>query len=294
MILGSICAVTTVVPDLAPIEKAYTELLGCRVLSRGTVQHATAIGWGAPGVAGCRFLVLVAEVGDETSLRFIEDPSAGPCSAFMTHGWNATEITVQDTDDLATRLEGSAFRIIGSPRNLTGFDWIRAMQVLGPAGECLYLTDVGGDASLAAARGSVGQVFIAVVGGADILALSDFYATLFDNPVSPPVSIPIGVINDAHGLPAQQGHALALVELPAGTRIELDQYPPSAVTREVRPGRLPPGMCMVSFHCDDLAGLDLLAPAGTASLPPFDGGLSGCLKGPAGELIELWCRTPAA
>jgi hypothetical protein len=105
VLLGSICGVTTVVPDLGPIEQAYTAYLGMRVIARGEVAAADAESWGAPLTAGCRFITLVPEIGEATCLRFIEDAAAGACAPFVSHGWNATEITVRDTDALAARLE---------------------------------------------------------------------------------------------------------------------------------------------------------------------------------------------
>ncbi len=289
--LQSICAVTIVVPDLGPIEHAYTEWLGMRVLARGTVPNAAAASWGAKLTAGCRFITLVPEIGEATCLRFIEDKAAGPSAAFVSHGWNATEITVRDTDALAARLAHSPFAIIGPPANLKGFEWIRAMQVLGPAGECLYFTDVGGDPALAQPTAAVGQVFIVVAGGGSIDALASFYGSRFPNEVSNPVEIPIGVINRANGLSADTRHKLALVTLPGGTRIELDQYPPCTGPRETVPGHLPPGMAMVSFLVDRL-------PEGTgnlieAGLLPVTGGRRACMVGAAGELIEL-CAPPAS
>jgi len=270
--LGSICGVTTVVPDLDPIEHAYTHYLGMRVIERGTVDAAQAQAWGAPACAGCATLTLVPEIGEATSLRFIADPAAGRCAPFTTFGWNATEITVRDTDALAARLATSPFRIIGPPANLKGFESIRAMQVTGPAGECLYLTDVRAEASLAQASAAVGQVFIVVVGGADIDALSAFYGAHFPNEISPPVEIPIGVISTANALPADTRYKLGLVTLPGGTRIELDQYPPHTGPRPTLPGHLPPGMAIVSFSLDGQAGASTHA---------------SCLRGAAGEIIEL-------
>jgi hypothetical protein len=266
--LGAIRGVTFTVPALAPVEHAYTHWLGHRVVARGTVSAAAASSWGAPAVAGCRVLVLAPELGEETFLRFIEDPMAGTVAPFTSFGWNATELTVRDTDALAASLAGSPFTVIGPPANLTGFEWIRAMQVLGPAGECLYLTDVGGDAGLAQARGRVGQVFIVVCAGPDVGALVAFHRDRLQAEVSDPVQVPIGVINRAHGLPAGTRHGLALVTLPGGTRLELDQYPASATVRAMRPGHLPPGMSVVSF--DAAAGQKV-----------------ACFSGAAGELIEV-------
>jgi hypothetical protein len=277
--LGAIRAVTITVPALDPVEHAYTNFLGHRVVARGTVSAAASVSWGAPATAGCRLLVLAPAVGEETFLRFIEDPLAGAAPPFGSFGWNATELTVLDTDALAASLAGSPFTIIGPPANLTGFEWIRAMQVLGPAGECLYLTDVAKDAGLAHARGPVGQVFIVVCAGPDVGAMAGFYRDRFQAEVSDPVQVPIGVINRAHGLPAGTKHGLALVTLPGGTRLELDQYPASATVRPVRAGHLPPGMSVVSFD----GGI----AAERADIPPFEGRPVVCLKGEAGELIEL-------
>ena len=266
--LGSIRTVTTVVPALDPIEHAYTQYLGMRVAARGSIDPAQAQAWSAPACAGCRTLSLVPEIGQATSLRFIEDAAAGTCRPFTTHGWNATEITVRDTDALAARLADSPFRIIGPPANLKGFEWIRAMQVLGPAGECLYLTDVGADATLAQASGPVGQIFIVVVGGADIDAIAGFYGAHFPNEISAAVEVPIGVINRANGLPPEARHKLAILKLPGGTRIELDQYPPCTGPRPVVPGHLPAGMAIVSFAVDPVPATSIL-------------------RGAAGEIVEL-------
>ena len=47
---------------------------------------------------------------------------------------------VDDVDALAAELASSPFRIIGGPADLSFSDQIRAMQVVGPAREVLYLT----------------------------------------------------------------------------------------------------------------------------------------------------------
>ncbi len=266
--LGSICAVTTVVHDLDPIEHAYTRFLGMRVVARNKVTPAQAAAWGAPACVERDTITLAPETGQATTMRFIADPAAGISAPFTTFGWNATEITVRNTDALAERLAESPFRIIGPPSNLKGFEHIRAMQVVGPAGECLYLTDVHADATLAQASADVGQVFIVVVGGPDIDALSAFYAGRFGNEISDPVRVPIGVINAANKLPADTRHALAIMKLQHGTRVELDGYPPGTAPRTIVPGHLPPGMAIVSFREVSQSGVS-------------------CIRGAAGEILEL-------
>src|SRR5256885_5162493 len=50
---------------------------------------------------------------------------------------------------------------------------IRAMQVIGPAGECCYFTEIGADSglNLAQALSFVGRVFIVIAAGSDVDAL---------------------------------------------------------------------------------------------------------------------------
>ncbi len=286
--LGAIRAVTCSVPDLGLIERAYVNELGYVVAARGLVGFAQACAWGAPDTTGFPVLTLAPASGEAVFLRFIEDPHATGWTALTTFGWNATEFIVQNVDELARRLEGGAFRIIGPPRPLTRFPQIRAMQVLGPAGECCYFTQVAAECGLdlAVAHSYVGRVFIVVAAGPDANALFAPYAR-FGNSFDPPVATPVRVISNAHNLPLDTLHRHGLIRLPEGTRIEVDEYPRTACPRDRVDGLLPPGMAIVSFsvrsfdHCGPLVG-----PPAPAELPGSKRA-SACLRGTAGELIEL-------
>ncbi|WP_148293498.1 hypothetical protein [Azospirillum sp. B4] len=283
--LGTIRAVTHVVPDLDAIRAAYGTVLGYQPVAEGTLPVDTAAAWGAPAMAGRRYLTLAPACGTPAWLRFVESPAAAGWQALTTHGWNATEILVQDVDTLTTRLEGTTFRVIVPPKSLQRFPMIRAMQVLGPAGECLYLTQVGAGSGLdlAQAAAFVGHVFIVVAGGPDLDALFATYAG-FANAIDPSVSTRVQVISWSNGLPPETEHAHGLVKLPLGTLIELDAYPAVTRPRDTAPGELPPGMAMVSFTVDDASAL-----AGLATYPALlpGGGTSACFRGAAGEWIEL-------
>lgn len=285
--LGAIRAVTYCVPDLLAVERAYVDILGYTVAAHGRIGAHLAQAWGAEEITGLRALLLAPASGEAVFLRFIADPWAGACTALTTHGWNATEFVVQDVDALALRLEKSPFRIIGPPKGLTRFPMIRAMQAIGPAGECCYFTEVGAGSglSLAEAHAFVGRVFIVVAAGPDADALFTPYRE-FANAVDPPVATPIAVISAAHGLPLDTPHRHGLVRLPHGTLIELDQYPPAARARPCAPGRLPPGMAMVTLDVGSRAGDRAITPLAAGDLPGIDG-FSTCLRGAAGELIEL-------
>lgn len=291
-VLGAIRAVTYSVPDLGAVERAYIGELGYTLARRGRVGAVEAHAWGAPAAQGMPMLVLAPASGEPVYLRFVEDPRAAGWRALTTFGWNATEFVVQDVDALARRLDGGAFEIIGPPKSLTRFPMIRAMQAIGPAGECCYFTQVGAGCGLdlASARSFVGRVFIVVDAGPDVDALFAPYRT-FGNAVDPPVATPVTVISRAHGLPADTLHRHGLVRLAEGTLIELDQYPASARPRVLGAERLAPGMAMVTFAVDSLGQHDFIAPPAACELPVL-GGTAACVRGAAGELIELAAPRP--
>jgi hypothetical protein len=285
--LECIRGVTCCVPELRVIEECYGKWLDYRVIERGVVPDAVAGVWGAPRAAGAAYVTLAPASGEPTYLRFVEDARCRGWRALTTHGWNVAEFVVQDVDALASSFEGSPFRIIGPPSSLQRFPMIRAMQVLGPAGECLYFTQVGPGSGLdlATAESFVGRVFIVVAGGPDLAAMFDAYGG-FDNAVDPPVATRVRVISLLNGLPESTQYAHGLVKLGAGTLIELDQYPECTRPRVVARDSLPPGMAMVSFTVtgpDDADRHSRPVPA------LFPGGQAHCatMRGAAGELIEL-------
>jgi hypothetical protein len=284
--------VTYGVPDLEVIERAYVGELGYTLARRGHVGAGAARAWGAPAAEGAPVLILAPANGEPVYLRFVQDACSAGWTALTSFGWNATEFVVQDVDALARRLDGGAFEIIGPPKPLTRFPMIRAMQVIGPAGECCYFTQVGAGSglNLAPARSFVGRVFIVVAAGPDVDALFAPYAA-FANAADPPVATPVTVISRAHGLPAETLHRHGLVRLTEGTLIELDQYPASARPRAPAGDGIVPGMAMVTFAVDALGHHDFIAPPAPCELPMV-GGTAACLRGAAGELIELAAPQP--
>lgn len=285
--LACIRGVTCCVPELGAIEEAYCKWLGYRVLERGAIPQAAAGAWGAPRTAGARYLTLGPSSGEAAYLRFVEDEGSRGWRALTTHGWNVAEFVVQDVDALASSFKGSPFRIIGPPTSLQRFPMIRAMQVLGPAGECMYFTQVGPGSGLelASAQSFVGRVFIVVAGGPDLGAMFEAYGR-FDNAVDPPVSTRVRVISLLNGLPEDTEYSHGLIKLGGGTLVELDQYPEQARPRAIRPDTLPPGMAIVSFSVSGADQGDQLAWSEPALFPGAKTS-SAILRGATGELIEL-------
>lgn len=290
-VLSSILAVTIVVPDLEAVETAYARHLHYEVVARGTVDEALARAWAAPAMRGRRTVLMGPESGEHVYLRFVESPSSAGYAALKTLGWNAAELLVEDPDALADRLRDSPFRIVGPPRNLQYNPRIRALQVLGPAGELLYLTRIppGGSLfDLGSAASFVDRTFIVVLGGPDMAAMQAFYCDVLGVPVIAARPSRVEVLNEAWGFDAQHEIPLGIARLPRNFLVELDEYPPAAPVRQARAGELSPGIAIVTFVVDTLArdGPYVAAPTALAAAP-YHGRRSALLRGAAGELVEL-------
>jgi catechol 2,3-dioxygenase-like lactoylglutathione lyase family enzyme len=289
--LSAIVAVTLLVPDVEAAERAYRDTLSYETVERGAVPAAQAERWGAAALAGREYAVLRPMSGEPVYLRMVETaaPAVPPMRAL---GWNATELLVEDPELLAPRVAGSPFRVIAPPAPLDLNPAVVAMQVLGPAGELLYLTRMPAGQSkfgLGSATSFVDRVFIVVLGARELRSSLDFYATTFGLPVTEPLPSRVAILADAWGLPPQRPFLIGIARLPERFLIEVDEYPPEARTKPAAEGELPAGMAMVSFAVGSLEPFLPRLVAPPAPLPglPYAGRRAGVLRGPDGEHIEL-------
>lgn len=291
--LGPIRCVTVTAEDPHALAALYREWLDYRDVSGGDgpVSQALAESWAAPAQAGARSILLAPAHDSGYWFRFVAGPG-DDYRALTTWGWNATELIVQDVDDLAARLADSPFRIIGPPEDLSFTDAIRAMQIEGPAGEVVYLTQFKRrleEFDTPEPLCPVDRCFIVILGGPDLSALRQFYQSRFAVPEAPVMPVKITVLSEALGLPADQLHELSALPLAGQSFIEADQYPAQTVARTVPTGSLPPAMAIVSFEVPDLSAHlpSAIGPIYTSELPPYRGARAMTLRGAAGELIEL-------
>jgi hypothetical protein len=289
--LGPISAVTITTPDLAASLDAYERYLGYRCRLDGVVPDALAAFWSLPALTGRRMVLLVPESGASACLRLIEAPPDPDYRIFGTLGWNAAELIVQDVDLLAQRLTDSPFRIIGPPADLSFSDQIRAMQVVGPANEVLYLTMAKSKLEqfdLPEARSFVDRVFIMILAGSSLEELQAWFSQHFGLPETPVIPSVISVLSEQWDLPQDYLHPIAAVPLAGQCYVELDQMPAAARRRPAASGQLPPGIASVTFEVDalppSLVGLRSQAPL---DLPPYGRRPALLTRGVAGELIEL-------
>ncbi len=292
-ILGPISAVTFATPELQSTIDAYRLYFGYELADHDRITPAMAAQFGRPALAGRRYALMLPGGEGQTWLRFVEskpDPAYRP---FRHKGWNAAELMVQDTDLAAERVANSPFRIIGPPANLSISDKIRAMQVLGPSNEGVYLTSF--KEKLAAfdvpeATHFIDRVFIVILGGTDCETVSAFYSRHFGVPEAKAVPSVITVLSAAHGLPADTRHQLAALSLAGQCYIEVDTMPPGTLERTSAPDELPPGISMVTFIVDRLPedpSMTWIAEPRTLAQAPYHGRRTAICIGPAGEWIEL-------
>ncbi len=290
--LKEIAIVTITVCNLAQVEQAWQQHFDYQTVETGEISEALADHWQAPGMAGDDYVLMQPVNKAPTYVRLIEDPAVAGYRPMTSHGWNATELLVSDTDQIAAGMADSAFEVIGAPRPLWDApDAPRVMQALGTGNELLYLTTnkramqgLGLDDSMP----MVERAFIMVTGGPSMQALRDFYGDVLGLAVGAAQDFQITMISKANDLPIETTYPLAVINLAPGYLIEVDELPAGIGPRPVESGRLPPGVAAVGFTADRAADdLDwLTAPAPLADAP-YNGRHTGLLRGPAGELIEV-------
>jgi catechol 2,3-dioxygenase-like lactoylglutathione lyase family enzyme len=283
MSLGPILAATIVTADVDKAERVYRAGLGLMVIASGRLSAAIAAAWGAPDLAGARWIGLASTSEGLGGLRLVEVPDR-PADALplASLGWAATEISVIDVDGRAATMDKAGFRVISPPLPLGSNSQIRAAQFAGPDGEAIYVTDVRayeGPFEVRHAEHPVEGCFIAVLAAADLDAARHFYETGYgtrrvtDRPVVVPCLTKQLALADGEMV------RISSQQLDGGCLLEIDAYPPRTPPRP-RASGLPAGVAMMTF-----AG-PADGPAGPAEWP-YRGRPTQTVRGAAGELIEL-------
>lgn len=258
---GPLIGVTLTTPDLDRSCEAYEHYLGYRG-ERNTVAPDLAGRLGVPDLAGRAMALLHPESGGPRFIRLVDGP-ADP-APLTTPGWTAVELIVRDLDRLAERLADSPFRVIGPPETLD-FDFtdaIRAMQVVGPSGEVLYLTEVSGRVpgfDLPEAKTDVGPPFIAVAGVADLSTWLASAHEAAEIESGAPIEARIGVLSAALGLHPDTRHRLTTVALGEASYLEIDHLPAPSSSRPLRHG-LPCGIIAAAIGVEDRRSPTVIEP----------------------------------
>jgi len=259
---GPLRHATLIVADAAPLIEAYG-LLGLAPTGLGRVDEAQALAWCRPALSGCAVTWLAAP-GSAPLLRLVELPAAAARPTRLSHGWLALEVLVRDVDALADRLQGSAFEVVGPPADLAVSPAIRAMQVVGPAGEMLYLTQVKQpvppfelplSAELTPAQ-DLGALFIGVMSVPDreaalaaCAAMTPRATLRFDTRVT--------VLSRALERPLDHPWPVATLQWAGRSLFEIDEVRDARIASPA-PGQPPDGLAWLTL--DGAAGMQELAP----------------------------------
>ena len=287
--MDTIRCATLTVSDLARSRGLYSDWLDYAVVEDGRVPGSLAESWGTPKVAGAPYSVLRPASGKPVFLRIIEQPPVPDYRPLRTHGWAAIEINNQDTLAVAERMERSPFEIIGPPKEIPGLDAIFAMQVQGPDGEIVYLTQIRGDMpdyDLPRAQSLIDRLFILVLACSDMEATGAWAESALGFEKGRSMEIPYTMISKAFGQPMDTLHALATLKSGRDVALEIDQYPDGVTARPQHDGWLPPCAAIGSFLAPDWNRL----PTDSARVHDsivYDGKPSLTLRDPDGALFEV-------
>jgi hypothetical protein len=251
--VGPILAGVVSTTDLGRSVTAYREGLGLAAVGAGTIDPRTAARWWAPAVAGSPYAVLATASGVGGAIWLVQAEPTPGYVPLRSYGWAALELSVADVDAAVAGL-GPDFRVLRAAAPLTGTTGavLRAAQVLGPAGEVLYLTEIRGElppfelpAPPDPAIAAVDGVYIAVYAARDLDRARAWWEAALPVRRCSDRHAAIGVLNQAFGLPASSTHRLSSLQLSGRSVVEIDQYPPAAGPRPMVPGALPPGVAVL-------------------------------------------------
>ncbi len=289
-------AATVTVADLAASQALYTEWLQYSVVETGRVDQDLAKSWGAVKTAGREYAVLQPASSASVYIRLIQQPARADYVSLTTFGWAALEICNQDTLAVNAIMEQSPFEIIGPPKQLDGMPAIFPMQVKGPDGEIIYLTEIRDDMpeyDLPRAASLIDTLFILVMACSDMEATGAWLEKHVGLEKGRSIEIVYTMISKAFGLPIDSKHAIATLKHERDVFIEIDGLPHAAAARRKHDGMLPPCMAIGSFIHPDFDTIDAINKTHWITPPVQRAGCiyhnkrAGTLRAPDGTLIEI-------
>lgn len=290
--LNPIRAATMGVADLEAAIGRFGSYFDYYQVEAGTVSTRLAEILGAPGLVGAAQAVLRPASQRKTDLRLIQaSPQSGP-AIMASIGWTALEICVDDVHRAHARFATGPFEVIGPPSAIAGLPTIHPMQIEGPDGETIFLTQILTDdpaAGLPVVQAPVDTLFIVVLACRDLAATAAWVERQLAAQVAPPVEIPYRTLSRAFGLPPDHRHTIATASRDGTIFLELDQYPAAAAARGRSALGLTRGVAMVTLlhpDLDSVPGPWHIAP-GLCDGAIYEGRRAGVLATPEGMLIEL-------
>lgn len=289
---GRIKCGTVSTPSLSAALEDYRDLLGLQVVEEGTIAGDLAASWQAPGAAGQRYALLQPQSGAACFIRLVEAPLHQDFVSTRTFGWAAFELTVRGVYNLAERVEGSGFEIVGPPKPIENLPYFVPMQVTGRGREMLYFNEVACDtpsSDLPKAVSDIDHIFIVILATPDREGSVRYLKDRLRLDEGGSYTLNYTMINKAFGLADGTQSTITMAQKGRLPIVEVDGYPPAATGRAKHEGMLPPGNAIVTLAVDSLDPLDLewIAPPARREGPLYAGRRAATTIGSAGELLEL-------
>jgi len=288
--LGPIIGATLLHHDIEHVIHCYQNSLGYTLVDEDTVSQSLVQLWNAPKLLGNKIAVLASANG-QGWLRVVEDPNALPAQPLKTHGWMALETNVTNVDAISHKINTHEFTVIGKPAYLQVSDAIKAMQVVGPAGEVSYLTQVDKNVppfELPMTTHETAGLFIPVLCTQDRDKSLAFYEQLNNADTGLSFKTKITVLNNAWQQDIEHQYDVATLQLDGKCLFEIDQVPDAAPIIN-NDQSLPSGIALITCKVKNIHVLaqQLGVNVHTVENRYYNHSSVLILKGPDGELIEL-------
>ncbi len=288
--LGPIVGATLLCRDIDEVSRAYERSLDYSVVESFILDSKQCRFWGTPKLVGNNCKLLAAADGN-CWLRLVEDPDCIEDVPLKTHGWMALETNVGNVDKIRKMINTRQFEIIGEPAYLQVSDAIKAMQVIGPAKEVSYLTQVDGEVppfELPMTSSISAGLFIPVLCTPSREKSLAFYESLNKAAGGLKFQTKVTVLNNAWGKDLEHQINVATLQLDGKCLFEIDEVVQAESVIE-NPQSLPSGIAMVSCVVKkiDQVAENLGVSVGQMDNLYYPLSKAILLKGPSGELIEL-------
>jgi len=285
-------AATLTVSDLESSKSNYSKYFDHAVIEEGEIPSVLAESWESLASAGRPYVVMQPSSGVDIFLRFIEQPRHDDFTPLRSFGWAAIEICVEDVLKANARVEDSPFEIIGPPREIEGLDAIYPMQVQGPDGEIVYMTQIRDDLpayDLPRAATPIDKLFILVMGCSDLDASMEWMEKHAGVQKGRDMEIVYTMLAKAYGSPMDDLHRIATMIHDRDVFLELDQYPDAAGARPKHDNMLPPGCAIGTLWTPDFDALKgpWITPPRIHESAVYKGKRAATMKAPDETLIEI-------
>ncbi|WNC72153.1 hypothetical protein RGQ13_18835 [Thalassotalea psychrophila] len=283
--LGPMIGATLVCADIDVVITAYRQSFAMTEYSRTTISEQQAAFWQSSKLAGNTQVILQSPSSSKW-LRIIEDKDATSPTPLSRYGWMSLEVNVADVEQTATKITDN-FSVLGKPANLELSDAIKAMQVAGPVGEVLYLTEIKAAVppfELPFTDAELDRLFIPVLKAPNRANSLAFYEGINQhNGIS--FNTKITVLNRFFNIDINHQYPVATIQFNGESLIEIDEV----TTGEHHKDKcLPAGIALVTMQAKNIpADYQPLAAMTVENDPYYGNGEVRLYKGKAGELLEI-------